>query len=155
MKPQSGVTLIEMILYIGIIALMATAMVGLYIEIIRLRARATDIQEVNESVRLAATKIGYEIRRAKSINGIGSSLSLVSGEAGRNPTIFYLNNGRIQMTVGSSIAYITSNLVNISTFNLQNLSSGDSSTQDVRYTVTGVYNGNSATVIDSAEIRSK
>ena len=155
MKSQSGTTLIEMILYIGIVALMATAMVQLYIEIIRLRARATDIQEVNESIRLAASKIGFEVRRADAINGVGSSLGLMSIESGRNPTTFDLNNGRIRMTVGTSVAYITSNLVNISAFTLQNLSSGDSLTQDVRFTITGVYNNNSATVTNSAEIRSK
>ena len=54
-----------------------------------------------------------------------------------------------------TLAYITSNLVNISAFTLQNLSSGDSLTQDVRFTITGVYNNNSATVTNSAEIRSK
>ena len=155
MKHKLGFTLIEMILYIAIVALISSALVSLYIQIIQLRSRATAIQEVNESVRLAAAKISYEIRQANKINSVGTSLSLSSTETGRNPTIFDLNNGRIRMTVGTSVAYITSNLVTITAFTPTNLSSGDSLSQNVRFSLSGSYQKNEASITSSAEIRSK
>jgi type II secretory pathway pseudopilin PulG len=155
MTSKSGVTIIEMILYIGIVALISTAMVSLYINIIRLRSKATAMQEVNESVRLAAAKISYEIRQAHTILGVGSSLRLDMIDSSRNPTIFELNSGRIRLTVGTSVAYITSNLVNIDTFSLTNLSSGDSLAQNIRFTISGSYLDNTASITSSAEIRSK
>jgi type II secretory pathway pseudopilin PulG len=155
MKSQLGFTIIEMTIYIGIVALISSSLTGLYINIIKLKSNATNIQEVNESVRLASAKIGHEIRQAKSINGVGTSLSLAFAESARNPTIFALSNGRIRMTVGTSIAYITSNLVNIGTFSLTNLSSGDSLAQNIRFTIVGTYLGNEATITNSSEVRSK
>lgn len=155
MKKQLGITIIEMTLYIAIVALISTSLVTLYIQIIQLRTRATAIQEVNESIRLVSSKISQEIRQANKINGIGTSLSLSSIEVGRNPTTFELNNGRIRMTVGTSAAFISSNLVDISEFILTNLSSGDSLSQNVRFTITGSYLNNTATITNSVEVRSK
>ncbi len=155
MRQQQGVTIIEMILYIGIVALISTSMVGLYIKIIQLRSKATAIQEVNESVRLAAAKISYEIRQSQSIRGVGASLSLNMADASRNPTTFALVSGRIQMKVGTSTADITSNLVNINSLTFTNLSSGDSLAQNIRFAVNGNYLDNVATITNSAEVRSK
>lgn len=155
MKSNSGITIIEMTLYIGIVALISSSLVGLYIEIIKLKSKATAIQEVNETIRLAASKIEYEIKSAHSIISVGSSLSLAFTDSSRNPTTIALDNGRIRFSVGSSIAYITSNLVNINTFTLTNLSSGDTLSQHVRYTLSGTYLGNSASITGSAEVRSK
>jgi len=155
MKLNAGVALIEMILYIGIVVLISSSLVGLYIQIIQLRSQSTAIQEANESVRLAASKIEQEIRLAKSINSVGTSLSLSFSDSTRNPTIIDLNNGRIRFSVGSSVAYITSNLVTINTFTLTNLSTGDSKSQNIRYTISGSYQDNSASITGSAEIRSK
>ena len=147
--------MIEMIIYVAIVSIISTSITGLYIHIIRLRAQASSTQEVNESVRLAASKIDYEIRQAKSINSVGTSLSLSSSDSARNPTIIDLSNGRIRFTVGTSTAFITSNQVTINTFTLTNLSTGDSKSQNVRYIISGTYLGNSASITSSAEVRSK
>jgi type II secretory pathway pseudopilin PulG len=155
MKSNSGITIIEMTLYIGIVALISSSLVGLYIQIIQMKSKATAIQEVNESVRLAASRLDYEIRSAKSINSVGSSLSLSFADSSRNPTIFSLVNDRILLNVGVSTAYITSNLITITNFTLTNLSSGDSNSQNIRYSISGSYLGNDATVTSSAEVRSK
>jgi type II secretory pathway pseudopilin PulG len=154
-KQNQGLSMIEMIIYIAIVSIISTSITGLYIHIIRLRSLASASQEVNESIRLAASKIDYEIRQAKAINSVGTSLSLFSNNSARNPTIIDLNNGRIRFSVGSSTAYITSNLVNINAFTLTNLSTGDSKSQNVRYTISGTYLGSSASITSSSEVRSK
>lgn len=152
---QSGVTLVEMTIYIALVALISTSLVTLYIQIIKLKSKSISIQEVNESIRLAASKIDFEISQASRINSIGTSLSLASTEAGRNPTIIDLHAGRIRLTVGASTAYITSNLVNIDTFTLQNLSTGDSTAQNVRFTISGSYGESDLSITSSTELRSK
>lgn len=152
---QKGVTLVEMILYVALVAIISTSLIGLYINIIRLRQESVHIQEVNAAIRLAAAKIGYEIRSAKSILGVGDSLSLATFDPDRSPTTFSLNNGQIIMSVGSSSYPLTSNLVTINSFVLTNLSAGGTASAHVRYTISGSRQGKTSSVTSSAEMRSK
>ena len=62
MKKQKGVTLIEMIIYIGIVGLMSTALTTMMINIMTLRSKSVVIQEVNSSLKFIVDKINFEIR---------------------------------------------------------------------------------------------
>lgn len=143
---------------------MATALTMMTINIMQLKAKSLVMQEVNSSLRFIADKINFEIKNAKSLGAItSSSITLNTQDSTRNTTVFDLNSGNIRMTVGTSVASLNSNLVNISAFTVTNLSSGDSKTANINYIVTGNYinsGGRSeftyfATVEGSGEVRSK
>lgn len=164
MKRNSGMTLIEIILYIGIVGFMSTALMSMMMNIMSLKSKSVAMQEVNSSLRLISDKLNFEIKNAKSLGAItASSVTLNTTDATRNTTVFNLNTGNIRMSVGSSVGNLNSNLVNISAFVVTNLSSGDSKTSNINYVVTGNYinpGGRSefnysATVEGSAEVRSK
>ncbi len=157
MKKQKGVTLIEMIIYIGIVGLMSTALTTMMINIMTLRSKSVVIQEVNSSLKFIVDKINFEIRNANNLGTV--TASSVATDRG----VFSLNSGNIVFTVGATVANLNSNLVNISAFVITNLSSGDSKTENINYVITGNYinpGGRSeftysATLESSVEVRSK
>lgn len=164
MKNQAGLTLIEIIIYVAIVGLMSSAITIMMINIMQLRTKSMVALEVNSSLRLIVDKINFEIKNAKTLGTTTSnSLTINTQDSARNTTIFDLNAGNIRMTVGSTVENLNSNLVNISAFVVTNLSSGDSKTANINYSITGNYinsGGRSeytfANTIDSSmEVRSK
>jgi len=157
MKKQSGLTLIEIIIYVAIVGLMSTALTMMMINIMQLKTKSMAMQEVNQTLRFVADKINFEIRNAKSLGTITSS-SIATDRAS-----FTLNSGNIVMTVGSTVANLNSNLVNISGFVVTNLSSIDNKTKNINYVITGNYKNTGGrseftyvnSVESSAEVRSK
>lgn len=170
-KNSQGLTLIEIIIYVAILGLISTAFMTMSINMLSLKTKSISQQEIGSNLRFISQKINYEIRNAKSISATtASSIILTLSDSARNPTIFDLNNGNIRMGFGSvgncpttNPCILNSNDVNISAFSITNLSAGDSSTQNVRYKITGNYINNSnraefnanGSVTDSVEIRSR
>jgi len=168
---NKGITLIEIILYIAILSLISTAFITMSINIMSLKTKSISQQEISSNLRFISQKINYEIRNAKSISSTtASSLTLVSFDNSRNTTVFDLNNGNIRMGFGAvgncpvtNPCVLNSNLINISDFTIINLSSGDSKTQNIDYTISGNYINPSGRqefnasgfIKDSIEVRSK
>jgi Tfp pilus assembly protein PilV len=169
MKHQSGLTLIEIIIYVAILGLITTAFMNMSLNIISLKTKSVSQQEMDSSLQFISQKINYEIRNAKSISfTTASSITLNLTDSSRNPTVFDLNNGNLRMGFGSSGScpttnpcILNSNLVNISNFTVTNLSSGNSQTQNIRYSLSGNYinpSGRSefnatGSISDSIEVR--
>ena len=168
---KKGMTLIEIIIYVAIISLISTAFIMISINMMSLKTKSVSQQEINSSLRFISQKINYEIRNAKSISSTTpSSLILIPFDNARNPTVFDLNNGNIRIGFGSTgdcpvtnPCILNSNLIKISNFTIINLSSGDSKTQNINYTISGDYINNSgrqefnafSSITDSIEVRSK
>lgn len=168
---NKGVTLIEIIIYVAILGTIATAFMTMSINLLSLKTKSISQLEINSSLRFISQKINYEIRNAKSISATtATSLTLVQSDSNRNPTVFDLNSGNLRMGYGVggscpaiSPCVLNSNLVNISSFSVTNLSSGDSLAQNIRYTLTGNFINHSGraefdatgSITDSVEIRSR
>jgi hypothetical protein len=166
---KKGITFIETIVYVGILSMIATAFMTMSINIMSLKSKTISQQELSSNLRFISQKINYEIRNAKAIaSTTASSITLTMADSARNPTVFDLSSGDIRMGFGSggscptsSPCVLNSSKINISSFSVTNLSSGDSLTQNVRYTITGNYINNTGradfaangTVTDSVEVR--
>lgn len=171
MNKQKGLTLIEVIIYVAILGMVSTTLLTMSINMMSLKSKGVAQQELASSLRYISQKINYEIRNAKAIaTTTASSISLTVADGSRSPTVFDLNNGNIRMGAGSggecpttSPCVLNSNLINISQFAVTNLSSGDSKTQNIKYTISGNYINNSGraefeasgTISDSVEVRSR
>jgi len=167
---MKGMTLIEIIIYVAILAFVATALMSMSINLISLNNKSSAQQELSATMRLISDKINYEIKNAKSISSTtASSFILNQSDSARNQTVFDLNSGNLRMGYGvggscptSSPCPLNSNLINISNFIVTNLSSGDSKTENIKYSLTGNYINTSGrvefnvvqTVNSSQEIRS-
>lgn len=130
-----GFTLIELVLYIGIISIFLTGAILFAWDFIYGRVKSTVQREVGANIRLSSQRITYEIRNSSGINSVsGSTLSLAMNDTSRNPTVFDLSDGRLRIGYGSggscpttSPCELTSNLVNVSSLTFTDQSSGTDS----------------------------
>jgi len=122
----AGFTLIEFLIYVGIVATILVVMSGFFWNIIFGNIKETSYQEIQQNGRFALTKITQEIKKAIGINsplpGFSSNtLSLAMADA--SSTIFDLVDGRLRITQGSQGPFeLTSDQVRVSNLLFTNLS---------------------------------
>ena len=124
-------TLIELIIYIGIVAAILLVAVNFGWEIIYGNVKSQAVREVQENARFVMEKITRTIEKASAINSptpgnSASSLSLEMADSDENPTVFELSDNKLQVTYGGSGVYeLTNNRVRISNLQFTNLSYED------------------------------
>lgn len=138
---NSGFTYIEIILYIGLIAFFLKGLVVFHSSVAILSVESRVSREVTSNVELAGKRISYEIRSASGINTITStSLCLASLNPAHNPTYIYVNQNRLRIGWGGGSTIcanltndypLTTNRVNVSGFNFQNLS--NTATKNIQF----------------------
>jgi len=123
-----GFTLIEIIIYLGIIAGVLVLTVGFLWNIIAGSIKETAYQEVQQNARFVLTKITQEVRRAVGINNplpgqSADSLSLTMADPNLNPTVFDLYQGKLRITQGGVNSYqLTTDRVIVENLQFTNLS---------------------------------
>jgi len=113
-KNQSGLTLIEFILYVALLSALLLALSGFYSLVLRNRVKAQTIAEVEQSGVQIVQIISQSIRNADAINSPSTgnnatSLSLAVVNAGQNPTIFDLASGVVRIKEGAANTVALSN----------------------------------------------
>lgn len=100
---QSGSTLIEIILYIGIVTIFLSAIIIFAWDIIFSQVKSQIQQDLNHNLQFTSQRLLYEIRSASAIDSISNnSITLNNEDPIRNPTIIDLVNGQIRLGFGSS-----------------------------------------------------
>ena len=123
---KKAFTLIEFLIYMGILATILVLMTGFFWNIIFGNIKETSYQEVQQNGRFALTKITQEIKKAIGINnptpGFSSNtLSLAMADA--SSTIFDFADGKLRITQGTQGPYeLTSDEVRVSNLLFTNLS---------------------------------
>lgn len=131
---QTGFSLVELILYVAIMAFFVTTLVQFAWDIIYGKAKTQTQIDVNYNTRFAAQRITKLIRNATAINSLTtSSVSLSYLDATKNPTVILLQNNQVfigQGTTGNCSSTnpcaLTSPSLNVSSLNFFNLSAGNS-----------------------------
>jgi len=125
---NQGFTLIEFLIYVGIVATILIVTSGFLWNIIFGNIKETSYQEVQQNARFTITKISQEIKKAIGINsppaaGSANSLSLAMADVSLNPTIFDVVDGKLRITQGTKGPYeLTSDQVIVSNLLFTNLS---------------------------------
>lgn len=131
---NKGFTLIEMVIYLGIVGLLTVSTISFVSAISGANIKTYAAQEVHSNSKMSLDVISKKIRSANSVN-IGSSvfgvnpgvLSLSMDNPAENPTVIRVNAGALEITEGaSSPVRITSNNVNISNLVFTDLTGGNS-----------------------------
>ena len=138
LKPQQGFTLIELIIYIGIVSIILVSISYLIIDLISGQSSNTARQEVNQNVRFISSTISRDIRAAQAITSITAD-TLVLAMSGDDVTYnFDVGNLDLTKQVGAGLVEIlNSSRIEISgNFSDQ---SYDSRTQNVRVDLTVSY----------------
>lgn len=166
---RDGFTLIELILYIALVAICLSGTIVFGWDIVFAGAKSNVQREVHSNIRLASRRIAYEIRNASAIRSVSSNaLCLASATSARNPTRIYLSNSQLRIAWGGGSTdctgmtndqALTSNAVTVSSVTFTNHSSG-SDTFNIQFSLTVSKTGarpewqQSQTYQSSAEIRS-
>lgn len=126
-KYNRGFTLVELILYLGVMSLIVVMVSVLMTMIVGGRVKSQSLAEVEQQGAQAMQIITQTIKNASSITtpaqGIaGASLALVVPDAAKSPTIFDLSSGvlRIKEGTGAVIALTNANIT-VSNLSFHNL----------------------------------
>ncbi|HEY4497169.1 MAG TPA: prepilin-type N-terminal cleavage/methylation domain-containing protein [Candidatus Paceibacterota bacterium] len=108
---NKGFTLVEFLIYIGIVSVILVSITFLTIESVLLGAKSDDAVMLHSSARFAIGRIEEEVRNATNVNEAASvfdvnpgALSLETASPSTNPTIIDVANGILQIKRGTSNA---------------------------------------------------
>lgn len=139
---KNGFTLIEFLLYTAIVGTVLLAAGAVTFNVLFGKAKLAALGEVSQGGRAAMEQMSFTIRNATEINSPATganttSLSLQVADPAKNPTVFNLQNGILQITEGASAPVaITSSALNITGITFTNASSANaSSTMRIQLTV--------------------
>ena len=127
-KRNVGFTLLELLLYVGIISMLMVVLVLFVSSVASARIKSQAISEVESQGMQALYQITQAVRNAEGINApsvgsAASSLSLAMADASKNPTVFDVFEGAIRMQEGTNSQVILLNSrVEVSGFTVENIS---------------------------------
>ena len=143
-----GFSLIELLLYMGLIAIFLTAATTSLWDIILGNVKSGVHQEVQENLRYATHRIQFEIRNADSVNpGSGFDINLATSPSEKislsvpdpdNPTEFRVSGGVLHIKRGDgSWTALTSSALEVTNLTFTDLS--DAASKYLEFTVTVKY----------------
>jgi type II secretory pathway pseudopilin PulG len=127
---RSAFTIVEVILYMGIVAIMSGTIIPMLVSATESRQRQDAIALVEQNGQQLIQSIIIEVRNAERIiePSTGSSgiiLTLQHKEESKNPTIFALSDGALVMIQGKEKSILSSPLVGVTSFAVDNVSPSD------------------------------
>lgn len=123
-----GFTLLEFLLYFGILAILIVTVLQILFQITEARIKSETIQEVTQNARIINESISDFVRNAQSvtsptIGATGQSLTLVMSDAAKNPSVFSLDSGVLSLQkAGGVVMPLHTNEVTISSLSFTNVS---------------------------------
>ena len=129
---QSGFTLVELLLYLALAALMFGAITSFLVMILSNRLESEAMIEVEQQGSALSQTISSAIKNSSGVNypaknNSSSSLSLIMASTAKDPTIFYSSNGSFFIKEGSgNPVSLINNSVIISNIDFSNLGRANS-----------------------------
>ena len=140
-----GFTLVEFIIYVGILSIVLVLITGFLWTIVLGNIKETSFLEIQQNARFALAKIIHETKKATGINSAGDNfLSLQMADPNLNPTVFDVDGGKLRITQGTNGPYdLTSDQVIVSALTFTNLSYPDTpGTIQIEMTIDYINPGN-------------
>ncbi len=97
MRTKEGFSLIEMIVYISILALMLIIVIEVVFSITRSQRVIKSVRNIENSALETLERIEREVRRAESINATSSIFGVHPGKLVLGNVEFYLSDGRLYL----------------------------------------------------------
>ena len=142
LQRQQGFTLVELILYIGITAMVMLTLAAFAGLLLQSRLKNMTISEVDQQGIQAMQIMTQTIRNAPTVNtptlgSTATNTSVTATDSAKSPTVFSLSGGSIQMQEGVSQAVpLTTSKVVVSNLTFKNVSRAtNSASLKIQYTV--------------------
>lgn len=106
-KNESGLTLIELIVAIGVFGLVVTMAVGIFVVALISQRRIVSLRNIEDNARFALESMAREIRTGKNFGGSVNSLSFTNAKS--ESVIYRLNNKSVEKSSngGSNYSAVT------------------------------------------------
>lgn len=106
MKNTSGTTVVELVLYMGLLSIFILALSNLFSQILNTQTRSAAVSLVQTNGNFLLTRLTHDINQANDIIApvaIGDSLVSFTLKVGSSLSTYSLNNGRLQLNDGTNI----------------------------------------------------
>lgn len=115
-KRQTGFTIIELIIYIGVIGLVLTAVTVFGVDLIKSKNKTELLRETQENARYIMSRLSYDIRWSNRIIGLEEGEIII--ETNEGEIKYYLDQGALLnqavfVEKNGLISQLTSDAVNI------------------------------------------
>lgn len=148
-KSGAGFSILELIIYIGIFAVMGVLGAFVFDFSIRSKQYTTRTNEVYFNTQRVLAQIVDRVQTAVVINGASTTLNLKMSDASKDPTIFALSSNAVTLQEGSGESIsITPTTLFVNALTFVQVDNPSPSTSSVRIVITGGYNDDG--VFDSA-----
>lgn len=141
-KNKKGFTIVELLLYIGIVSVIVFSLSIFVTLVISVRTKNQTVLLVEQEGAAIMQNITQTIRNSSAINqplagATGATLSLEELNSSLNPTVFDLSNGALRIKEGTSQPIdLSSSMVTVSGLSFSNLTrTGTFGTVRVQFTI--------------------
>ncbi len=122
-KQKEGFSLIEMVAYVGLLALLVTAVVKSLVSMTSSYADLRVAKSIVSSAETLLNRFTYEVKKTTSLSGsFGTSSGSLTLNQGATTTIFSLDNsGRAIISINGTSAFLTGSDVKVTNFTFNQL----------------------------------
>lgn len=133
---ESGLTLIELIVAIGIFGLVITMVIGIFVIALVSQRRIISLRNIEDNTRFALESMAREIRTGRNFGGSVNSLSFTNAKS--ESTVYRLNDKAIEKSSdgGTSYSVVTGQEVTVDYLNFYLLGQTPGDGLEPRVTIT-------------------
>lgn len=128
MKTKQGFTLIEFLIYIGLLSILLAIMSQVFLATLSIRTESEGATNIQQDGRYILSRLTYDVYRAKSISApavgsTGGALSLTITENGTDVSYRYSTaSGNLWLTIGAANpVQLNSSTVTLTAFSIQRI----------------------------------
>lgn len=133
-KAKKGFTLIEMVLYIGLVGLLMTGLTNFTIDVMKIREASSRQSLVVSNAKRVLDRITHEITQATSIT-LASGNTIILESPDRGTTTIQLVSDAIHLTQTGRDENLHDSRVQATAFSVQNLTNGNAQNIKIRLTL--------------------
>lgn len=126
---QSGFTLIELVVAVGIFGLIISMVFGVFVFAAASQRRIIALRNVEDNLRFAVESMAKEMRTGQNFSAVAGSISFTNAK--RQAVIYRLNNGIIEKSSDGGVSYAavtgSETVINYLNFYLMGQAAGDGS----------------------------
>lgn len=138
-RDQHGFTLIELVIYMGLLSIVVGLFAGILVTIVRIQTQQTSTRQVISELNFVMNTITRDIKDSASLSVATNTLTIGTSVASTNPIIISIENGAITKKEGSqATSTLTTDRVVADELTFDELVSGDN--QAVQIVLTFSFN---------------
>lgn len=133
---NKGFTLVELLLYIGLIGMFVSGAILFTWDVIYARERTAQKEVIDQNIRASMARIGYEIRQAKTISSLSANTLELENNDGTVTTLSLSSERVLISPQGTGPYELTSNLVRVTELSFTEFVSSNQNSKSVRVSIT-------------------